>query len=85
MTPDQFQRDVIDILGLFGKDYDEKVNAATTLLQRAVDVNELIPCIKYTAAFCAVYANCKGYSLETIFQMALDELEKEHGTKTSLL
>ena len=77
MTADQFQRDVVDILGFADKSYDEKFKASRMLLQRAVDVNEPIPCIKYTAAFCAAYANYIGYSLETIFQMALDELEKE--------
>lgn len=80
MTADQFQRDVIDILGLLDKLDLEKLSIASDCLGKAADAEELNHevTLKWVAIGLAVYANCKGYSLETIFQMALDELEKEY-------
>ncbi len=81
MTADQFQREVIDALDLLNASDLEKLAMASDCLGKAADAEELNyeATLKWVAIGLAVYANGVGYSLETIFQMALDELEKEYG------
>ena len=78
MTPDQFQRDVMDILDLVGRGDDEKIVMAKTLIRKAAEAKTHEECMRRMATGLAVYASVRGYSLETIFQMALDKLEEEH-------
>lgn len=79
MTPDQFQRDVMDILDLVGRGDDEKIVMAKTLIHKAAEAKTHEECMRGMATCLAVYASATGYSLDTIFQMALDKLEKEYG------
>ena len=79
MTPDQFQRDVIDILGLFGKGDDEKIAMAKVLATKANNATTIENLVVYELAAMTVCTSAAGYSLETIFQMALDKLEEEYG------
>ena len=79
MTPDQFQREVMDILDLFGRGYDEKIVMAATLIRKLPAIQTDEECMRRMATGLAVYANAMGYSLETIFQMTLDKLEEEFG------
>jgi hypothetical protein len=78
MTPDQFQRDVIDILGLFGRGDDEKIVMAETYIRKAADTGAHEDCLQRMAVGLALYASAAGYSLDTIFQMTLDKLEEEY-------
>ena len=79
MTPDQFQRDVIDILDLYGRGDDEKIVMAETLIRKAAGAQTDEESMRRMATGLAVFASAFGYSLETIFQMALDQLEEEFG------
>jgi hypothetical protein len=79
MTADQFQRDVIDILGLFGKSREQKIDFVKKCIAKAKSPWDAETALIWMAIGNAAYANAEGYSLETIFQMALDRLEKEHG------
>jgi hypothetical protein len=82
MTPDQFQREVMDILDLYGRGDDEKIVMAETLIRKAAGAQTNEESMRRMATSLAVYANAMGYSLETIFQMALDQLEGEYGRVT---
>jgi hypothetical protein len=77
MTADQFQKDVIDILDLVGKD-DEKIVMTETYIRKAAAAEVHEEYLHRMAVGLALYASAAGYSLETIFQMALDKLEAEY-------
>lgn len=79
MTADQFQREVMDILDLVGRGDDEKIVMAKSLLYKAADADTHEECMQWLAPCLAVYASATGYSLDTIFQIALDKLEGEFG------
>lgn len=76
MTADQFQRDVIDILDLIGRD-DEKIVMAETYIRKAADAETHEEYLHRMAVGLALYASAAGYSLDTIFQMALDKREED--------
>lgn len=80
MTADQFQRDVIDILDLFGRGDDEKIVLGERLIRVAQSASTIDDMMIYLSAAQAVITNAAGYSLDTIFQMTLDKLEAEYGT-----
>jgi hypothetical protein len=77
MTADQFQRDVVDILGLLDKEDSDRLDMAVSFFQTAANATTGTVMARDIAIAIAILASTKGYSLETIFQMALDELEKE--------
>jgi hypothetical protein len=79
MTADQFQREVMDIFDLVGRGDDEKIVLGERLMCKAKSASTIDDIMIYTSASIAVIANATGYSLETIFQMTLDKLEKEYG------
>jgi hypothetical protein len=77
MTADQFQREVLDILEMCGEIQGQKYVTAKVCLDRATKARTHEDALTWLAITSAVYANAAGYSLETIFQMALDELEAQ--------
>ena len=84
MTADQFQREVVDILGLSDKTPEECLKIATWYNDRAISQTKVpLMCACIAIMLTALTQGC-GYSLETIFQMALDGLEAQKKDEQSV-